>query len=223
MILRVLPKIQEYPERLQQMLIDEGYPRRLVRQISSAFILMGLDKREHKNSGSGLMDDHIIQKIMVEHNLTRCYLADLKNISETILGLDNLTDVSSEFRNLANILAYFMAMKEHFEREEDIIFPYLMKFGWVGLCQAAQSEHAKIMKNIDSLFILITSFNEENFEDFKGFINVIVPQFLQITLEYLSFEDRLLWPVSLIVIDDMKVWKLIKETCEELGYCNSHL
>lgn len=207
----------------EQVLIDEGYPCRLVQQISSAFILMGLDKPEHNNSGSELMDDHIIQKIMVEHNLTRCYLADLKNISETIMSLDSLTDVSSEFRKLTNILEYFMAMKEHFEREEDVIFPYLMKFGWTGLCLTAQSEHAKIMKNIDSLFILITSFNEENVEDFKGFLNVIVPQFLQITLEHLSFEDSVLWPVSLIVIDDIKVWKLIKETCEELGYCNSHL
>lgn len=198
----------------EQVLVEEGYPCRLVRQISSAFILMGLDKPKHKNSGSGLMDDHIIQKIMVEHNMTRCYLADLKNISETIMGLDSLTDVSSEFRNLTNILEYFMGMKEHFEREEDIIFPYLMKFGWAGLCLTAQTEHAKIMKNIDSLFILITSLNEEKIEDFKRSLNAIVQRLSSLLLEHLSYEDNILWPVSLIVIDDIKVWKLIKEICE---------
>ncbi len=136
---------------------------------------MGLHKREHYNSWSGLPDDHILQKIMVEHELARYFLADLKNVAETIWGLDGLTDVSSEFRNLANILGHFRVMKEHIEREEDIIFPYLMKFGWEGLCQAAKTEHAKIRMDIDNLVALITSFNEIRLEDFKIWLLTIVP------------------------------------------------
>ena len=107
----------------EQTLLDEGYSCRLVQQISATFVLMGLYKKQDNNSGSRLPDDHILQRIMVEHDLARCFLADLNNVAETIWGLNDLTDVSSEFRNLANIIVHFRVMKEHIEREEDIILP----------------------------------------------------------------------------------------------------
>ena len=79
------------------------------------------------------------------------------------------------------------------------------------------------MKDIGSLFILITSFNDEEFEDFKRSLSAIVQRLSSILMDHLAYEDKILWPVSLIVIDDIKIWKLIKEICEELGYCGSHL
>jgi DUF438 domain-containing protein len=205
----------------EQTLIDEGYSCRVVQQLSATFVLMGLDKRKHNNSGSRLSDDHILRKIMVEHDLARCFLADLNNVAETIRGLNGLTDVSSEFRNLANILGHFRAMKEHIEREEDIIFPYLRKFGWEGLCRAAQTEHTKIRIDVDNLVMLTATFKKDRFEDFKTWLLTIVQRLSPIMLEHLSYEDELLWPISLVVIDDVKVWESIKALCDEIGYCGA--
>jgi len=206
----------------EQTLIDEGYPCRVVQQLSAIFVLMGLRKREHNNSENILSDDHILRKIMVEHDLTRCFLADLNNVAETIWGLDSLTDVSSEFRNLANILGHFRVMKEHIEREEDVIFPYLRKFGWEDLCLTAQTEHAKIRIDIDNLAMLIVSFNEDKLGDFKTWLLTIVQRLSPIILEHFSYEEDILWPISLVVIEDVKVWESIKALCDDIGYCNAH-
>ncbi|MHC4265059.1 MAG: hemerythrin domain-containing protein [Planctomycetota bacterium] len=207
----------------EQALINEGYPCRLVRQISSTFSLMRLLKKEHNNSASGIPYDHILRKITVEHDLARCFLADLNNVAETIWGLNGLTDVSSEFRNLANILGHFRVMKEHVEREEDIIFPYLKKFGWIGLCRAAETEHANIRMDIHDLIVLIRTFNEIRFEAFKAQLITIVQRLSSTMLEHLSYEDNLLWPISLVVIDDVKIWESIKALCDEIGYCNARV
>ena len=206
----------------EQTLIDEGYSCRLVQQISATFVLMGLYKKQDNNSGSRLPDDHILQRIMVEHELFRCFLAELNTVAETIWGLDSLTDVSSEFRNLANILGHFRVMKEHIEREEGIIFPYLRKFGWEGLCRTAQTEHAKIRVGIDNLVMLITSFNDIRLEDFKACLITIVQRLSPIMIGHLSYEDDLLWPISLVVLDDIKVWESIKALCDDIGYCSAH-
>ena len=206
----------------EQTLIDEGYPCRVVQQLSAIFVLMGLRKREHNNSENILPNDHILRKIMVEHDLTRCFLADLNNVAETIWGLDSLTDVSSEFRNLANILGHFRVMKEHIEREEDIIFPYLKKFGWDGLCLTAQTEHAKIRVDIDNLIMLIVSFNEDKLGDFKTWLLTIVQRLSPVILEHFSYEEDILWPISLVVIEDVKAWESIKAICDEIGYCSDH-
>ena len=207
----------------EQTLIDEGYPCQLVQQISAAFVLMGLDKRQHNNSRSGLPYNHILRKIIVEHDLARCFLADLNNVAETIRGLNDLTDVSSEFRNLVNILGHFRVMKEHIEREEDIIFPYLIKFGWMGLCRVAQAEHTRIRMDIDNLVELIISFNTIRPENFKACLITIVQRLSPIILKHLFYEEDLLWPISLVVIDDVKVWESIKALCDEIGYCNAHM
>jgi len=202
----------------EQTLINEGYPCRVVQQLSATFVLMGLHKRRQNNLGSKLPDDHILRKMMAEHDLIRCYLADLNSVAVTIRCLNDLTDVSSEFRNLYHIVRQLSGMKEHIEREEYIIFPCLTKLGWMGLCQTAQTEHAKIRIDIDNLVGLITSFNEIRLEEFKALLIMIVQRLSTIMLEHLSYEDDLLCPISLVVIDDAKDWKSIKALCDEIGY-----
>jgi DUF438 domain-containing protein len=202
----------------EQTLIDEGYSCRVVQQLSATFVLMGLYKRKNGNAQNKLADNHILRKIMVEHDLARCYLTDLNNVTKDILSLSCLSDVSSEFRNLGNIIGYLSFMKEHIEREEDVIFPYLKKFGWIGLYQTAHTEHAKIRIDIDNLIALITSFNEIKLEDFKDWLNTIVKRLSPVMLEHFSYEDDLLWPISLVVIDDVKDWESVKALCDEIGY-----
>ncbi|MHC5138210.1 MAG: hypothetical protein ACYSN7_06595, partial [Planctomycetota bacterium] len=61
----------------QKALIDEGYSDRVVQKISAAFILMGLRKEHAPDTETKIPDNHILQKMSVEHSLMRCYLADL--------------------------------------------------------------------------------------------------------------------------------------------------
>jgi DUF438 domain-containing protein len=147
----------------------------------------------------------------------------LNNVAETVWSLNELTDVSSEFRNLANAFGYFRVIKEHIEREEDIIFPYLRKFGWIGLCRAAETEHANIKMYIHNLIVLIRTFNEISFEAFKARLITVVQRLSTTMLEHLCYEDDLLWPISLLVIDDVKAWESIKALCDEIGYCNARV
>ena len=203
----------------EQTLIAEGYSGRVVQRLSSTFTLMSLQKSKDGNSTDKLPDDHILRKIRVEHDLIGCYLTDLDKVVETIRNLHCLTDVSSEFRNLGHILGHLSVMKEHIDREEDIIFPYLRKSGWTKLCQSALNEHGKIRIDIDNLLALMTSFNEIGFDDFRGWLITIVHRFSAVMREHLSYENELLYPISLFVIDDANVWERMKALCDEIGYC----
>jgi len=206
----------------EQTLIDEGYSGRVVQRLSATFMLMALQKNKEGNSTPRLPDGHILRKIKVEHDLIGCYVTDLNKVVATIRNLHCLTDVSSEFRNLAHILGHLSIVKEHIDREEDIIFPYLRKSGWVKLCQAALNEHGKIRIDIDNLLALMTSFNEIGFDDFRGWLITIVHRFSPMIRQHLSYENELLYPISLFAIDDANVWKRMKALCDEIGYCGVH-
>ncbi|MHC4950398.1 MAG: hemerythrin domain-containing protein [Planctomycetota bacterium] len=202
----------------QQALIDEGYPSKLVQKISAAFVLMGLRKDSADPTEVKLADNHILQKILTEHTLARCYLADLAEITEEIDLLDGLSDVSSEFRRLAHTIDYFYRFKRHIEREEDIIFPYLKKFGWEGLCRADEDEHKKILADINNLAVLVSSFRDFEFADFNGYLQKIAGHFIRMMTEHMSYEEDLLWPIALVVIDNAETWETIKALSDDFEY-----
>ena len=205
----------------EQTLIDEGYSGRVVQRLSARFSLMALQNNKGGNSIRRLPRGHILRKIKVEHDLIGCHVTDLKEAVETISGLDCLTDVSSEFRHLAHILGHLSVVKEHIDREEDIIFPYLRKSRWARLCQSALDEHAEIRIDIDNLLALMRSFNNMEFDDFRGWLVTIVHRFSPTMRQHLSYENELLYPISLFAIDDANVWERMKALCDEMGYCGA--
>jgi len=202
----------------KQALIDEGYSSELVQKISAAFMLMGLHKETAGSTETALPDNHILQKIMSEHALTRCYLADLTQITEEIGLLDSLTDVNSEFRRLVQTIDYFYRFKRHIEREDDLIFPYLKKYGWKGLSQTAQDEHRSIKTEIDNLTILVTGFSTIGLDDFKAWLAMVVKRFCPLMLNHIAYEQDILWPIALVVLDDAETWETIKALSDDLEY-----
>ncbi len=206
----------------EHSLLRGGYPTHLVSQLGATFVLMRLYEQRTKSARGQLPDSHIIRKVTVEHDLFRCFAAELNDITDTVSSLQNLSDVSSELRRLAHVIGHLHAMKEHMDQEEDVIFPYLKRRRWVGLCRAAQTDHARIRTHLDHLTALTVLFSKIGFEDFKARLVSSVRPFHTTLLEHLRFEDGLLWPVALVIMDDAAAWERIKALCDEIGYCSAH-
>jgi DUF438 domain-containing protein len=202
----------------QQALVDEGYSSQLVQKISAAFMLMGLRKKNSPPAEPKLPANHILEKIFAEHALTRCYLEDLIQVSGQIETLDHLTDVSSQFRRLSQIVEYLIQAKKQIEREDDLIFPYLKKFGWKGLSHTAQDDHRIIKTEIDNLTILVTGFDTIGLEKFNSWLPLVVKRLCPFMLNHISYEQEILWPIALIVIDDVSVWETIKALSDDFEY-----
>lgn len=209
--------------RAEQSLIDDGYPTQIVQLLSATFMLIGIPEEQGNNSKTKLPADHVLAMVMVEHDLMRCFLADLNRVVETIISRDYLSDVSSEFCKLTHIIEHLNAMKEHIEREDNIIFPYLGKYGRISLCQAMQGDHIKIRAAIDNITGLTVSFNTVLFSQFKSSLAAVTGELLKIIQEHLSQEDRILYPIALGIIDDTSVWEEMKAVCDQIGYCGIHV
>jgi len=207
----------------EQNLINQGYPVKIVQLLSATFMLMGINENQADNTRINLPANHILHLVMVEHNLIRCFLADLNDVAEAIGCLNQLTDVSLEFRKLAHIVQHLNAMKEHIDREDDVIFPHLRKYGRISLCSAAQSDHISIEAEIDNLTGLIVSFGQFSLEQFKAALVSTTRRLWTIMQEHLAQEDVILYPIALGIIDDVEIWDEIKAICDDIGYCGVHL
>lgn len=207
----------------EQQLLDSGFSAQLVQDLSSAFIHMGIMEDQVPNLKATLPDNHIVRKVMAEHELTRCTLADLEDVTAEIEKLDSLTDVSSEFRKLSHTIMHLRAMEEHIEREEDIIFPYLKNHGWTNLCKASQNDHVYIRIAVNDLVKLISTYKPERFKEFRTRLTSITKYLCPRMRDHIFQEDNILYPIAIELIKDQKLWDQMKHVCEEIGYCGIHI
>lgn len=210
-------------ETAEGNLIKDGFSARDVQQLSSSFMLMGIIEEQAENLKTKLPDNHVLRLVVAEHDLLRCFIADLEEVTEEIDKLSKMTDVNAHFRKLTHIIEHLDGMEEHIEREEDVIFPYLKRQGWKGLCDAAQSDHVYIRIAVSDLIRLVTTFKKGHFKQFKVRLNSLAKYICPLIREHIMQEDNVLYPIALEVIQDEKVWQKIKETCDDLGYCGVHL
>ena len=207
----------------EQNLIDDGFSARVVQQLSAAFVLMGILEDKKTSIKNNLSSHHILRKIIAEHDLLRCFISDLEDLTETIQQMETLTDASCEFRRLCHIIEHLDAMDEHFEEEEDVIFPFLKKYGWTSLCRSARSDHVYIRIAIGDLVRLIGTFESKKLKEFKIRLNSATSYLCPALTEHMFQEDNILYPIALEVISDNRIWEKMKALCDEIGYCGVHV
>lgn len=207
----------------EQNLINDGYPAQLAQQLSAAFMLMGVLQEQNINLRAKVPANHILRIVLAEHELTRCFIAELEDVTQAIDQKEDFNDTCMEFRKLSHIIEHLDAMEEHIEREDDVIFPCLKQHGWTSLCRSAQSDHSYIKIAINDLIRLLGSFRETKIDAFKVRLNSISKYLCPIMRDHMLQEESILYPIAFEVIQDEKVWKKIKDFCDEIGYCGFHM
>jgi len=220
---RIAEKISHAELAAAEMsLLDDGYTPTAVNQLSTAFVLMRMYEQELAGRKDQSEDAHILQRVTAEHAVFRCLVAELSEAVVDLRVTECLSDTASEYRRLVHVVDHLPAMKEHFAREDDVILPYLRRVGWVNPCVVAENDHAKLRADIDSLTSLVTGIQAFSPEEFQAALVAVVGRFCACLSEHLSFEDGLVWPIALVVIDNPVVWRTMKAFCEEIGYCGIH-
>ena len=204
-------------------LLDEGYAPTIVTHLSAALVLMQRYEQQRSDRKDRSLDGHILQKITAEHAVFRCLAAELIEATAGWRATECLSDTTAEYRRLIHVVNHLSSMKEHFEREDDVILPYLRRCGWASLCSVAEHDHVQLHAQIDCLTSLLTETHALSPEDLRTTLVDCVGRFCSCLIEHLAFEDGLLWPMALVVIDDPAIWKAMKAVCEEIGYCGIHV
>lgn len=208
----------------EKYLLESGFSQQLVNRLEASFMLMGVtDESGANHLREKLPPRHVLRTIIAEHEMTRCFLADLEEINERVQAMSALSDTMLEFRRLAHIIEHLDALEEHFEREDDTIFPYLRQFGWSGMCKTGAADHVYIRIAITDLIRLIGGFDKNRLHDFKVRLGSTVKYLVDTLNEHMAHEDNVIFPIAVEMIKDEKLWDRLKEICDEIGYCGIHM
>jgi len=168
---------------------------------------------------ANLGPDHPVRRILAEHEMFECFLADLEGVNLMIQDADNLTELSSEFRRLQHISEHLQAIDVHNQREDDLIFPILENYPCKTVCAVLGKAHWRIKNMVGNLTMAVNNFKQFEPTQFKIQINALSSAIVPIMREHIFQEDNIFYPMALDVIKYDRVWWRIKQLSDEMGYC----
>ena len=209
--------------RAEKQLAKSGLSLKKIQQLSASFILMGVLEEHETDLRKRLPANHILRKIMAEHEITQCFIADLEDIATQIQQKDKLAPASNEFMRLAHIVEHLNSLEEHMARENDVLFPTFRVQGWNSLFDHIEHEHMYIQMSIDDLVKLLTAFEKMPFNNFKTRLLATVRYLCPLLREHLYREDQAIFPLIISIVRDPKIWDRLRRVCNEIDYCGIHL
>jgi len=171
---------------------------------------------------SSLPYNHIVRRILAEHEIYQCMLADLNDVNIAIQRAASLSDTSTEFRKFAHIVQHLAATEEHSQYEEDILYPALKTHKLGHLVRMMKTDHSYIKFAINSIIRLLDDFDELDLLEFKVRLDSSSEFVINSIREHMLVENYIVLPLAIELISDRKVWESLKACCDDMGYCGVH-
>ena len=165
-----------------------------------------------------LPGDHVLQKVIAEHEMILCLLSDLEAVGKEIAAESCLSSTTHEVRRLASIAEHLVSSEQHREREEEVIYPALRRSGYSGLLELTAKQHLDLSRANYKLKSLVWQVDSMHADFFKyqlaEYIAFIVPNMR----EHIFIETVIVYPLAIELIRNRSAWKKMKEICDQIWY-----
>jgi hypothetical protein len=204
----------------QSRLLDGGFEPRQLWQMWDSNKRLLPDQAEKLRAELPL--EHVLRRVVSEHDMLLCFVAELEEITGQILTMDSASSSSLEIRKLEHITQHCLASEQHAEREEQVIYPELIKKGFAPVLKTVTVQHFEIRRAHRKLNELVWQIDTLKFEAFKNQLSQVVAFIVPTLKMHIFFEDNIILPLLLEVVRDNKVWDRVKYVCDQIGYCGFH-
>jgi len=166
-----------------------------------------------------LPDNHLVQRILAEHDMILCFISDLEEVNIRVQQLDYASSSNSGIRKLEHIVSHLARITEHPEREDQVIFPELLRRGFPGPGEIISLQHQQLGVRIEEVQQLVWAVDQVAFDAFRTRLQDLVEYIIPVMRRHIFIENNLILPLALEVIEDPACWAHMKEICDDIGYC----
>ncbi|MCP2605127.1 DUF438 domain-containing protein [Candidatus Aminicenantes bacterium AH-873-B07] len=202
--------------RIEEELIKEGIPREEIHRLCDVHLALFRESLEQEKTIAP--EGHPIHTLMEEHKILLKFSEELKNISNKMKSIKDFDSLGDEKEHLIHVLEHFKSSESHYEREENVLFPYLEKHGITQPPAIMWMEHDKIREIKKSIYKLIDEHEKLLFENFVERLEETAISLAEMFSSHFQKENKILFPTALKVISKDE-WLEIRKQFDELGYC----
>lgn len=200
------------PEEIAQIeeeLISEGMSQQEIQRLCDMHIALFKESLEKEETLVPL--GHPIYILMAEHKILLQTVEGLKSIAERI-------KTDNELQHLQQIIKHLKDSENHYQREENILFPYFEKHGITQPPAIMWQEHDKIRAIKKNIYQLVDNRFNLDFKDFTTQLKEQALSLVEMLANHFYKENNILFPTGLKVINDAE-WQKIRKEFDEFGYC----
>jgi len=200
---------------IEQEIIHEGVTREDMRKLCD--VHLEIMKESLGKTDAKLNPGHPIHTLTEEHKMILEFVNKLEHVVSFLGSKKDFSKVSNELEMLKHIAEHLVEADKHHQREEDVLFPMMEKYGVTEPPAIMREEH-KDLKQRKKALNEIANRHKMQYSDFVKKVKELAEYIIKNLPDHIYKEDNILYPMALKVIPESK-WSKIKADCDKIGYC----
>ena len=164
-----------------------------------------------------LKPGHPIHTLTEEHKVILEFVNKLEHVVSFFGSKKDFSKVSDELEMLKHIAEHLVEADKHHQREEDVLFPMMEKYGVTEPPAIMKEEHNDLKQRKKALNEIANK-HKRPYTGFVKKVKELAEYIIKELPNHIYKEDNILYPMALKVIPENK-WVKIKADCDKIGYC----
>ncbi|MFZ0390556.1 MAG: DUF438 domain-containing protein, partial [Calditrichia bacterium] len=201
----------------EQELISEGLPAQEVLQLCDVHgqALKGLIDPEGAKTVEAGHPVHTFQK---ENEALITEIRKLEPVLEKIKKEQNEGKLRQLLMDARAIYNALMDVDKHYRRKENLLFPYLEKYGITGPPTVMWGKDDEIRAQLKAALTVLTNDGQINPEEASALVDLVLHPAVEAVEEMIYKEEDILFPMTLDALTEVE-WYEIYSQSDEIGYC----
>jgi len=195
---------------IEQSLINEGMPVEEIKKFCNVHALL-FDSSLSKELSKEESKSHPIYLFKLENREIEKIIQPIKEL----ISNKNVTDIEIFKNGLKEILLKLKEIELHYTRKEQLLFPYLEKYGFTGPSKVMWGKDNDIRGMLKDSIASLKNINDD--KDLESYISNLIDPLVEEVNGMIFKEENILFPTSKekLHIDD---WVEILKESDEVGY-----
>jgi len=202
--------------QIESELIKEGMPREEIQKLCDVHLSVLRESLEKEDILAP--EGHPIHTLMKEHEIVLKFANEMKDVAKVLMEAKDYEFVNEEISHIEHIKEHFQESESHYQREENVLFPFLEKHGVTEPPAVMWIEHNKIRDLKKKLYKIVDMHDDMSVQDFGKHLREASIELVEMLSGHFYKENKILFPTALRVIEENE-WKEIRRQFDELGYC----
>lgn len=202
---------------VEQELIAEGLPQEEILNlcdIHSAVLKGNLDQTGAKAVPPG----HPVDTFKKENHALEWEIGTLRKLFESLKPIMSDEDVKSTFNNIRSHIHSLCDVDKHYQRKENLLFPFLEKHGITGPPTVMWGKHDETRALLKTAVEALGQANDISTDELSGLIELSLAPAVDSVEEMIYKEENILFPMCLDTLTDEEWYHIYKQSIE-IGFC----
>ncbi len=199
----------------EEQLIKEGMPVEEIHHMCDVHLAVLQETLEEEQDLAP--EGHPINILMQEHAILLEKVNRLRDIYKEISKKNKFPEIINELIEIESIVDMIQKSEDHYLREENVIFPYLEKYGVTQPPKIMWIDHDRIRDLEKNLISLVKNKDEHDFPIFLEKFHLFAHGLAEMLASHFPKENKVLFPTAMKLLKELD-WVDVRKQFDDIGY-----